>query len=164
MAITADGKIGVDKNHLANWTSKEDKQHFSNLTKEAGVLIFGRNTFSTINRSLPGRKIIVLTNTPEKYQNIPGEVEYKKATTGKDILDELASQGYQKVILGGGAAINEFFLEKNLVDEIYITIEPLLFGRGLGIAENTQLKTRLKLLNIDRINQDSVVLHYEVLR
>ena len=37
-AITADGFIARHSRHLADWTSKEDKQFFTQKTKEAGVV------------------------------------------------------------------------------------------------------------------------------
>ena len=33
MAITLDGKIGKTSDHLANWTSREDKKQFVDIMK-----------------------------------------------------------------------------------------------------------------------------------
>lgn len=46
----------------------------------------------------------------------------------KDIVSSLAQRGYQKILLEGGPSLNTFFLETNLIDEIYITIIPLVIG------------------------------------
>jgi len=164
MAITADGKIAKEKNHLADWTSKEDKQLFVKLTKEAGAIIMGRTTYETIGRPLPGRIIMALTSTPEKYQSIPGQVEYIKSETGREVLDALSAKGYSSAVLAGGAVTNELFLKNKLVDELYLTVEPVIFGRGLTLSENTDLTSRLKLLSLDKLNADTVLLHYEFLK
>ena len=71
--------------------------------------------------------------------------------------------GYQAVILGGGAFVNGMFLEKKLVDEIYVTVEPKIFGDGLGLFKG-DFDVNLKLKEIEKINDDSVVLKYEVLK
>jgi dihydrofolate reductase len=44
-AVTADGFIGRDASHLADWTSPEDKKLFRKLTTEAGVVVMGSKTF-----------------------------------------------------------------------------------------------------------------------
>jgi len=61
MALTADGLIGKDDAHLTDWTATEDKKLFKSFTQKAGVVIMGSKTFETLDRPLPGRKVIILT-------------------------------------------------------------------------------------------------------
>lgn len=162
MAMTADGFITKHTDGIVNWTSKEDKQHFSQVTKDAGALIYGNATFKTFNKPLPGRLNIVMTRTPEVSKNIEGTLEYTNQEP-QQILENLAQRGYETVALGGGSEINKLFLEQNLVHELMITIEPKLFGSGKCILSETQVDKSLELLDIIRINENSVVLHYKVL-
>ena len=160
MAITADGKIAKSSSHLTNWTSKEDKAFFMSETKKAGVVIMGKNTYNTFKRPLPNRLNIVLTR--EEQVSIPGQLEFKNASP-KEILDELGQRGYERVALIGGASINGAFLEAGLIDEILLTIEPRLFGKGLDIFSDIDCDIALSLISIKQLNKDVLCLHYKLI-
>jgi dihydrofolate reductase len=61
------------------------------------------------------------------------------------------------------AAGVETTAQANLVDELYLTITPLLFGRGLPLF-TTELSTRLQLLTSEQLDDGAVMLHYKVTR
>lgn len=158
MAVTADGKIAKSADHFPDWTSREDKKLFVETTKKAGVVIFGESTFKTISKPLPGRLNVVFTE-----QSNPPQIENVKWVSGEpaSVLAELDEMGYKSAVLGGGAGLNTQFLEKNLIDEIWLTIEPKIFGEGLGIF-NGDFDLDLKLLSVEKINENSVVVKYEI--
>lgn len=155
-AVTADGFIGKDADHLADWTSKEDKQFFTEVTKRAGVMVMGRSTYETIGRPLPGRKSIVYTRRPlANAEVVTTQLEPAK------LLRQLEKEGYDEVAICGGQAIYDMFLQAGLVDELYLTIEPLLFGQGLSLAGN-KLKASLSLKEATTLNDDTLLVKYEV--
>lgn len=168
MCITADGKIGRTSDHLADWTSKEDKQLFVAVTKRAGVMIMGAKTYSTIGRPLPDRLILVMSYDAESEQSIPGQVEFVKGDPA-DILASLEARGFKECVIAGGATINGLFLAAGLIDEMILTVEPVVFGSGLplfgevGGAPFAQ-DTKLHLLSVDRLNETVVSLHYKVIK
>ncbi len=160
MAVTADGKIAKSRDHLTDWTSKEDKKMFKAVTKEHGVVIMGKKTFDTFPKPLPDRLNVVFTGE----KNLP-EAEGVKWVSDEPekILAELEQMGYKSAILGGGANLNSQFLEKKLIDEIWLTIEPKIFGEGMGLFANG-FDANLELLSIEKINENSVVVKYEVMK
>ena len=160
LAMTVDGKIAKNTDHAADWTSKEDKEHFVKLTKEAGAIIMGRNTYDTIGKPLPGRLNLILTSTPEEYKNVeePGLLEFFKGTP-QEACELLKKRKFEKVILGGGASINQAFIKYDLIDEIYLTVEPKLFGRGVGIFTDS-IDRDLELIDFKKINSNSLQLQY----
>jgi len=161
LATTADGKIAKDANHVANWTSKEDKQFFISKTKEAGVVIMGLNTYKTINRPLPERLNIVLTRTPEKEKQLSGSLEFTNQTP-QEIFADLKKRGYNQVAVIGGATINSLFLAAGLIDELYLTIEPVLFGSGIGLFADKIDIGKLQLLETKKISDNVILLHYQI--
>lgn len=163
MAMTADGKIAKHHNHPANWTSKSDKKIFIETTKKAGAIIMGKTTYDTIGRPLPGRLNLVLTRSPEKYQNIPNELEYITGSP-EEIVLHLEQRGYSHVILCGGTATNSDFAKSELIDELLITIEPKLFGGGMGLFKDIDLDINLELLKCERLGDNSAILHYKVIK
>ncbi len=50
----------------------------------------------------------------------------------KDIVDNLYNQGYENIYIDGGMTIQSF-LKENLIDEIIITIIPILIGKGIKL-------------------------------
>jgi len=159
-ALTADGLIAKNSNHPALWTSKEDKQFFQEKTKEAGIMIMGAHTFATIGRSLPGRKTIVYTRNPQKIDSHLPNVRATN-TPPKQLLEELKAQGHTKIAICGGSAIYTLFLQSGLVDKLYLTIEPTLFGRGMGLF-TADLEVKLHLVSSRKLSDDVVLLEYDV--
>lgn len=158
MAMTADGKIAKSADHFPDWTSKEDKKLFAETTKKHGVVIFGESTFKTFPKPLPGRLNVVFT-----LEKNPPETENVKWVTGapEKVLAELEQMGYKSAVLGGGANLNSQFLKKGLIDEIWLTLEPKIFGDGLGVFDG-DFNVDLKLLTFERINDSSIISKYIV--
>ena len=99
-ALTADGFIAKSSSHLANWTSKEDKDFFTKLTKKAGVIIMGLNTYKTIGRPLPGRQNIVYAPLTERISGV--EITQRDPV---ELLNRFEQQGQKEIEIIGGANI-----------------------------------------------------------
>lgn len=161
-ALTLDGKLARNPSHFVDWTSKEDKKLFYATTKRAGVVVLGDNTYKTFPTPLPGRLHIVLTYTLAGKENIPGVVEYTSAPPGA-ILSDLQARGYEEVVIGGGAQTNALFLQHDLVDEVWLTIEPLIFGVGVDLFKGARWEGKAKLLHLEQLNDEgSVHLRYSL--
>jgi dihydrofolate reductase len=141
-AATADGFIAKDSKHPAVWTSKADKKRFIEITKRAGVVIMGLNTYKTLGRPLKERLNIIYA--PENTD--PKEYEGAEITQDKpaDLIKKLEERGFKEVAICGGSTIYTMFMKSNVVDTLYLTIEPILFGKGMNLF-NDDLKYHLKL-------------------
>ena len=159
MALSADGKIAKDKNQLANWTSPEDKKLFVAESKKHGVVMMGENTFKTFPAPLKERLNVVFTENLDQTE-VPG-VKYVSGEPSL-VLEELEKMGYTKALLGGGSFLNSLFLEKKLISEIVLTVEPKIFGAGLSLF-NKDLDANLKLLEFRNLNEDTLMIRYQVL-
>ncbi len=161
-AVTIDGKIARDEAHFVNWSSHEDKKMFFSTSKRAGVIILGHNTYKTLPAPLPGRLHIVLTTDPSDKVSRPGEIEFTNQSP-EDIINGLVARGYTEAVLTGGAQINALFLKSNMVDEIWLTVEPFIFGVGLDLFRGVQFDHRVRLLEVRQLNEGgSVLLRYGV--
>ncbi len=160
-AITADGFIARHSNHLADWTSREDKKLFVTLTKDAGVMVMGSRTFATIGRALPGRHTIIYTTKPENvaaHEGIETTSESPKA-----LVSRQKAIGAAGIAICGGAAIYDLFMRAGVVDEIYLVIEPKIFGKGIQLFMD-DLNIDLALNESRKLNDNTVLLHYTVLK
>lgn len=155
-AVTADGFIGKTAGHLADWTSPEDKRLFVRLTKRAGVMVMGARTFATIGRALPGRRTIVYTHHPER---ITAEGVETTAEPPAELVKRLKAEGAQGLAICGGAGIYTQFLQAEAVDELHLTIEPILFGEGIKLIDEPA-QTTMSLIHFEPLNQHTIYLHY----
>ncbi|MBI2577447.1 MAG: dihydrofolate reductase [Candidatus Wildermuthbacteria bacterium] len=164
-ALTADGLIGKDSNHQANWTSKGDKGFFVELTKRAGVMIMGMNTWKTIDRAMENRLKIVYTK--ENLTSDQPDVRFTQKDPA-ELLKELGNQGYEEIAIIGGQQIFTLFLEQNLVDTIYLTIEPVIFGSGMTLFNKPIFKElefkSIKVKYLKKHNTNTVLLEYNIVK
>ncbi len=164
MVMTADGFIAKNTTQSPmDWTSNADKQIFVERTKKAGVIIMGLSTYQTIGHPLPQRLNVVMTREPEKETNIENQLEYTDKQP-EELLPYLKSKGFSEVILGGGTTINSLFLQKGLVDEIQITVEPILFGGGLTLFKDLDLNIKMELLEMKDLGQNVINLRYKIIK
>ena len=155
-AITTDGFIAKDPTHTAfTWTSKDDKKRFIELTKQAGVVVFGRTTYETIGRPLKDRLNIVYSTT----KNFEGTETTSKEP--QELLHDLEARGFKNVAICGGSHIYTLFIKAKVVTKIFLTTEPLLFGTGITLFEQ-QLDIKLKLVTSSTIPTGTIFAEYEV--
>ncbi|MGO8948911.1 MAG: dihydrofolate reductase family protein [Ktedonobacterales bacterium] len=163
-AISIDGRIARTGHEVINWSSPEDKRMFMQVSQEAGLLIMGRSTYETLERPLPDRLHIVLTHDPSRPA--PPRVEFTSAPPAL-ILEDLETRGFQTAILAGGARTYRTFIDAGLVDELWLTLEPVAFGGGislLGDDADDPLDLRLRLIQSQLLNESSLQIRYHVSR
>lgn len=131
MALTVDGKIGINDAHFPDWTGKSDKRMFKDITMKAGAVIMGSKTFDTIGKPLANRKNIVMTRNPLRLSHWDNLIFSSKSP--KAILDDLKMEGFSEAVLAGGATINLLFAKAGLIDELIVTYAPKIFGQGLSL-------------------------------
>tara|TARA_B100001093_G_C26735531_1_gene974252 strand:- start:517 stop:1026 length:510 start_codon:yes stop_codon:yes gene_type:complete len=111
--------IGL-KNNLP-WKIKEDMQKFVNLSKKNGknAIIMGKNTWLSLpNKPLKNRYNIVLSTTLDKNIILPETTIFNNID---NIVKFCNNNKFEEIWIIGGEKIYNLFLEKDLVDEIYIT-------------------------------------------
>lgn len=160
-AVSANGRISEKDGQVSlDWTSKEDLKFFVQKTKDAGVLIMGRKTFETIGKPLAGRLNVVMTRSAAEQQAIEGKLEWTSQAP-EVILENLKTRGYKKVAIAGGGEIYSMFLRAGLVTDLYLTIEPVLFGEGTPFATGFG-RINLELVDTKMMGAQAVLLHYKV--
>src|ERR1035437_220047 len=127
-ALTADGFLAKDKNQVStSWNSAEDKKHFVELTKRAGVVVLGSTTFETFGRPLKDRLNIVYSRS-KKYEGVEMTEDEPEV-----LLQKLEERGFSEVAICGGSSIYTKFFKAGVVDTLYITVEPVIFGKGITL-------------------------------
>lgn len=153
---------------VVHWTSQEDKRYFIDLIENAKVIIMGRKTYEHAKDRIEhkeGRLRIVLTSHPENYAHdvIPGKLEFMNEQP-LVLLKNLEDKGYSNVLLVGGSVINTLFLQEDCVDELWITVEPKLFGTGTPLFAQENFQKNLQLLSQEQLNPEgTLLLKYKII-
>ncbi len=117
----------------------------------AGATIMGRNMFGggpgPWDESWKGwwgdnppfhHPVFVLTNHPRKPLEMQGGTTFHFVTDGiESALEQArAAAGEKEVSLGGGASVAQQYLAAGLLDEIVVSVVPILLGGGTRLFEN----------------------------
>lgn len=181
-AMTLDGKIAKDDKHLStDWTSEEDKIAFRKLLKECDVVLIGKKTWETAKEPLSKRSCIVLTRSVESIKKENDLLTFVN-TEKTNLKQFLVEQNYKAVAILGGAQVYTYCLENGMLDELYLTIEPIVFGKGIDLfapsssppAGRSEVSAsggrgggsdyKFELVSSERLNpQGSLLLRYKLL-
>ncbi|MBT4857130.1 dihydrofolate reductase [Candidatus Uhrbacteria bacterium] len=160
-AISINGMIAQRPSQRSlDWASKDDLKVFKRVTKNAGVVIVGRKTYETIGKPLAERLMIVMTKEPSKYEGITGAIEFTDQSP-QLILEDLKGRGFEEVAVIGGGEIYSLFLKEGLLTDLYVTVEPILFGNGKNLATDFD-RIDTKLESVEKIGDQSVLLYYSL--
>lgn len=163
MVQSLNGKItaGVGS-RVHDWSSKEDRRYFAALKEKARLIIMGRKTYEAAGGRItlsPRTLRVVLTKNPRGYtrETVVGQLEFA-GNSPKVLIQKLKRRGYRKAFLVGGAEINSAFLKAKLVNELWLTLEPLILGAGKNLVTEEHFKKQLELKSVKKLNKKGTLL------
>jgi len=162
VACTIDGFIARFPGQIStDWTSEEDKKHLHKMEEEADVLLLASKSYELVKERLSEFNSIVLTRKVDgikKENELLTYINPEKA----DVDAFVREKAYKKVCVLGGRVAYNFVLEKDLLNEIYLTIEPVVFGEGVGFFNKKVDEKRFELVSAEKLNEKgSLLLHYK---
>lgn len=159
-AQTADGFIAKDASHRSTtWVSDADKAHFKALLESFDWVVVGRATAQHHAKVLGKYKCLVFTKDPATP--VAPHLSHLNPET-QDPIAFLTQQNATRVGILGGTGIYDYFLEKGLLDEAWITVEPLTFGEGIPTFTHPErVDDYLRLQKTTQLNETATLLrHY----
>jgi dihydrofolate reductase len=172
--ITIDGCC----DHTKMIPDEETGEYFTNLTRKAGLQVFGRKTYQLMVPYWPEvAKDPSATKADrefaEAFESIDKLVFSRSLDSGKDgntritranLHDEIVKlkQESGKDILVGGVDIPSQLIQLGLVDEYLFMIAPVIAGEGRRLlgGVNLQESLHLKLVESKNFKSGAVLLHY----
>jgi dihydrofolate reductase len=169
-----DGKLTKwAKDNIYEWSSPEDFAHFQKVRSQNNLLVMGSGTFDAVKdievaglKPEKERLRIVLTNKPQEYKHyaIQGQLEFSKEPPSQ-LIKRLEKQGYHQMLLVSGGKVAASFFKEGLIDELWLTIEPKIFGSGEPLIQEGTFDIDLRLTSIEKLNtQGTLLLKYEVIK
>ena len=136
--------------------------------KDYDVLILNRKTWDSIVlyrdeylKDLENINIIVLSHKTDKTSKF-SNVTYCNSV--EDCLEVCKKLGYEKLLVSGGATINNAFMEKGIVDKIILNYNPFILNKGIPLFKGNYFENKLKLEKVINEKDDIVQVHYSVIR
>ncbi len=167
IASSLDGYIATDEHNL-DWlfaVEGEGDSGYTTFYDTVDTVLMGRITYDWIiehekgDFPYKGKECYVFSKTKKSNSQhvtfiCDGVVQFSK---------DLKNKNGQRIWLVGGGNLLDTFIKEKLVDELIVTITPVLLGKGIPLFRNNGFQTPLSLKSINRFNQ-FVELHYEVVR
>ena len=164
---TLDGKITRwGDPMIRSWSSRDDQKYFDTVWKNTRVIIMGSGTYNPAPvKASPNHLFIVITHSPDKYSgsSIPGLLEFTDESP-EHLLNRFVKDE-KTVLVVGGSQIATAFLKEQLIDELWLTIEPKIFGNGASFVTDEKLDIDLNLISSEKINdQGTLLTKYSVIK
>lgn len=171
--MTIDGNC----DHTAGIADDEIHQHYTELLRNGGTLLYGRITYRlmedywpTLVRNPSGNRAndefaVAIDDIPKLvFSNTLKSVEWESARLAtRDLKEEVLELRQQsgKDILVGSRSLIISLIKLNLIDEIQLTVHPVIAGPGLPLFEDVSDRIVLKLMKTKKFGGGSLTLYYE---
>ena len=142
---------------------------FKNYMKSIDCMIMGRKlmeVLSSFNLSLEqwpygDIRIIAISDTLNKVpKNLSKHIEIYSGSIPA-LITKLEKQGYKKAYIDGGITITNFF-NLGLINEITLTLAPILLGRGIPLFGNFSKQIKLTDAKATAFPNNFIELKYKV--
>ena len=163
--------------HTAVNADDEIHQHYTELLRSSGDIIFGRITYQLMESYWPA---IVKNPTGNKptdefavaidniskivFSHTLKDVEWKTAKVARRGIEEEVLELKKKAgkdILVGSPSLIVNCMKLNLVDEYQLCVHPVIVGKGLSLFKNINDRVNLKLLKTKTFRCGAVTFYYE---
>lgn len=176
MNMTLDGFC----DHTSMIADDEIHEHYNELLRNAGILIYGRVTYQlmesywpTVVKDPTGNKptdefAVLIDNIPKiVFSRTLQHVDWKNSILKKEIIKEdietLKRQTGKDIFVGSPSLIVAM-AQLDLVDEYQLSIHPTIAGSGLSLFRNIRDRIDLRLLQTKTFGCGAVTFYYEPVR
>jgi dihydrofolate reductase len=164
IATSIDGFIAKPNDDLSflSMVQEEGEDYgYVNFTQSIDTVILGRKTYDWVIKQVgefphADKESYVITRTPRpsigKTHFYTGDLEV--------LLADLKQQEGKHIYCDGGAEIANELLRKKLIDELIISVVPILLGEGTRLFKEGNPEQVFKLVSAKSFNKGLVQLHY----
>lgn len=162
MAITANGMI-ADHDDEASFLTPKEAASYCSVVKNAGCLIVGRRTYHILTtqpeyQEFKNAKLVVVSHDDVTLV----DPRHAVARSPKEAVDLLSD--FPEIIVAGGGILNASFIADDLIDEIYLDIEPAILGDGIPLFKGQSFQKELIFLGHNMLSNNEIQLHYKILK
>jgi dihydrofolate reductase len=139
---------------------------YSEFISTVDAIVMGRHSFEKIMSFdkwyYNDIEVIVLTTQNLKLpENFTGNVRFLSGTP-REIVTMLANEGKKHLYIDGGITIQRF-LEAKLINELTITVIPILLGSGIPLFGSIGIEQPLELIELVTSDSGTVQKRYRII-
>jgi riboflavin biosynthesis pyrimidine reductase len=82
----------------------------------------------------PGQRVLLYTRADGSVPDLPADVEIVPQDDLRAVLADLRTRGIERLLCEGGPTINRALLDAGLLDELFLTLSPVVSGEGPPIV------------------------------
>jgi dihydrofolate reductase len=139
------------------------QEQIATFLKSIDCYVLGSRTYEhALELGWPYGDTPVVVVTTRKWPQAKKSVEFYSGDLNQ-LVDEKLARRYRNIWLVGGATLAQRFLQLGLVDEIKLTVVPVLLGAGLRLFGDSLKEKRWKLKNVVAYKNGFVELSYAAL-
>jgi dihydrofolate reductase len=140
---------------------------YSHFFNSMDVLVMGRNTYETVltfgEWPYADKRVFVLSSRKLDMPAFVPQILTQRACSPGELAQELSTQGVEQVYVDGGKTIQSF-LRAGLLDEITISIIPVLIGRGIPLFGPLDADVKLQVVESQSFENGIIQNRYMILR
>ena len=158
---TLDGKVTKwGDPYIRSWSSQDDQEYFSRIWADSTLIVMGSNTFNA-DPMKPSSKhlLVVMTRYPSDYKRYEktGQIEFTDELPSQ-LVSRFKNTGHEQMVVVGGPNVAASFLKEKLIDELWLTIEPRIFGTGGNFVTEGKLDIELQLISCEKVNEKGTLI------
>lgn len=141
VAVSLDGFIEGPGGEY-DWCPPPSKKEMNEFMNHIEVIFMGRKSYEMAGEFMTPEKLTYVFSN--KLKQVRGK--NVKLISG-DVLKEVEKIKNQKgkdVWLWGGASLTSWFINRNLVDEMWLGLVPMVLGKGKPLFENIEDRKKFK--------------------
>ena len=164
IAVSLDGYIarpdgGIDWLHSVDMPGED--YGYNAFFESVDVVLLGRNSYDVVlgfsEWYYGDKRCVVLTHRPGESRH--GEEFYSGDV--KELVQQLAESGVRRIYVDGGKVIQQF-LDEKLIDDLTISVIPILLGDGIRLFASGSPEQRLVLEGTQSWSSGLTQLRYRV--
>jgi dihydrofolate reductase len=165
IAMSLDGYIAQPNDDLSflSTVAKEGEDYgYTDFISSVDTVIVGRKTYEWVMNQVgefphADKNAYVITRTARP--TIGKTVFYTGNLT--ELVNKLKAENGKNIYCDGGAEVVNELLKKDLLDEIIISVIPILVGNGTRLFKDSRPEQKLKLVNVKTFDTGLTQLHYK---
>ena len=168
IASSLDGFIAGrngDISWLDDYQVESEDYGYSEFLKTIDIIVMGSKTYEQVLKFDSWPYESVKTYVMTKRQLEPVDKAKVKFYSGYDLdsfVPGIKRESQKNIWLVGGASLAQSFLKHSFIDEMILSIIPVILGDGISLFGRTQEEFRLELLKSGSYNNGVVQLHYKL--
>ena len=167
IATSLDGYIAKPNDDLSflKMVEKEGEDYgYAEFTAQIDTIILGRKTYDFVLKEIGAshydngqRDVYVITRTAKPST---GRTNFYTGNLA-DLVKQLKSQNGNNIYCDGGAEVINELLQQDLIDEMIISVVPILVGNGIRLFKDNRPEQQLEFVSAKSFDTGLVQLRYK---